>query len=68
MDINVGIVDRALRVTLGGALIAMTSLGPQSPWGFLGIIPLFTGFMGFCPLYRAFHISSHHPRGPFSHA
>lgn len=70
MVINEGIIDRALRITLGAFLISLTSLGPQTPWGLLGILPLFTGFMGFCPLYRVLGISTagHLPKGPHAHA
>lgn len=44
--------DRGLRVALGVALIAMALVGPKTPWGWLGVVPLLTGFVGFCPLYR----------------
>jgi hypothetical protein len=49
---NEGIIDRVLRVGLGVALIALVFVGPQTPWGWLGLVPLVTGVVGFCPLYR----------------
>ncbi len=49
---NEGTIDRVLRVGLGVALIALVFVGPQTPWGWLGLVPLFTGVVGFCPLYR----------------
>ena len=49
---NEGAIDRVLRVGLGVALIALVFVGPQTPWGWLGLVPLFTGVVGFCPLYR----------------
>ena len=49
---NEGIIDRVLRVGLGVALIALVFVGPQPPWGWLGLVPLVTGVVGFCPLYR----------------
>lgn len=49
---NEGTIDRILRVGVGLALIAMVFVGPQSPWGWLGLVPLITGLVGFCPLYR----------------
>ncbi|OYZ17034.1 MAG: hypothetical protein B7Y35_03835 [Sphingomonadales bacterium 28-64-96] len=49
---NEGTIDRVLRVGLGVALIALVFVGPQTPWGWLGLVPLFTGLVGFCPLYR----------------
>lgn len=49
---NEGTIDRVLRVGLGVALIALVFVGPQTPWGWLGLVPLITGVVGFCPLYR----------------
>jgi hypothetical protein len=49
---NEGSIDRAVRVVLGLALLSLTFVGPQTLWGLLGIIPLFTGAVGMCPLYR----------------
>ena len=48
---NVGTVDKVIRIVLGLALIALVFVGPQTPWGWIGIIPLVTGLFGFCPLY-----------------
>ena len=49
---NEGKFDRAFRVVLGLAVLSLTFVGPQTLWGLLGIIPLFTGAVGMCPLYR----------------
>ncbi|WP_445396714.1 YgaP family membrane protein [Zobellella sp. An-6] len=49
---NIGSVDKALRILLGLVLIALVLVGPQTPWGWLGVIPLATGLINFCPLYR----------------
>ena len=43
--------ERFLRVVLGLGLLSLTFLGPKTPWGLLGLIPLATGFLGSCPLY-----------------
>lgn len=48
---NVGNADRFLRVVLGLALLSFTIVGPHTAWGYLGVIPLFTGIIGMCPLY-----------------
>ncbi|MCK6551609.1 DUF2892 domain-containing protein [Myxococcota bacterium] len=48
---NEGTVDRALRVALGLGLISIAFIGPQTPWGYLGVVPLATGLLGSCPLY-----------------
>ena len=49
---NIGSVDKILRVLVGLALIAIVFVGPQTPWGWIGIVPLLTALLGFCPLYR----------------
>ncbi len=48
---NVGGIDRVLRIVVGLVLIALVFVGPQTPWGWLGLVPLLTGFMRTCPLY-----------------
>ncbi|KPJ90941.1 MAG: hypothetical protein AMJ55_12700 [Gammaproteobacteria bacterium SG8_15] len=48
---NVGTVDKVIRIILGLVLLALVFVGPQTPWGWIGIIPLATGLIGFCPLY-----------------
>ncbi|MBK8175292.1 MAG: DUF2892 domain-containing protein [Rhodospirillales bacterium] len=52
MGKNVGSLDRALRIIAGLALIALVFIGPQTPWGWLGVIPLATALIGWCPAYR----------------
>ncbi len=55
MDDNEGIIDRALRVIVGLALIAsplgVYGIGNAHAWGWIGLIPLVTGLVGICPLY-----------------
>lgn len=51
MNRNMGRLDRALRVALGIVLIGLALAGPQSPLGWIGIIPLATATIGWCPLY-----------------
>ncbi|GMV03770.1 MAG: hypothetical protein AMXMBFR53_00520 [Gemmatimonadota bacterium] len=51
-------VERALRVLLGVGLLAIAFVGPKTPWGFLGLIPLATGLLGSCPLYTLLGIST----------
>jgi len=50
--LNEGTVDRVLRVVLGAALLALVFVGPRTALGWFGMIPLLTGLVGFCPLYR----------------
>lgn len=58
MSPNEGTIDRALRVILGLVLIALVFVGPQTPWGWVGVVPLLTGLVGFCPLYRLVGINT----------
>lgn len=52
MGKNVGAVDRILRVIVGAVLIALVFVGPQTPWGWIGLIPIATALIGWCPAYR----------------
>lgn len=52
MKINEAGWDRILRVAAGLGILTLTVAGPQTLWGLLGVIPLFTGLAGHCPLYR----------------
>lgn len=54
MPRNEGTIDRILRVIAGLVLIALAFVGPQTPLGWIGIVPLVTGIIGFCPAYRLF--------------
>ena len=55
---NVGTVDKVIRIILGLVLLALVFVGPQTPWGWIGIIPLVTGLIGFCPLYGVLGINT----------
>ena len=48
---NEGTIDRVLRVLVGLALIAIVFVGPKTPWGWVGLVPLLTGLVGTCPVY-----------------
>jgi len=58
MPRNEGTIDRALRIILGLVLLSLVVIGPKSMWGLIGVIPLATGLMGYCPLYRILGIST----------
>ncbi len=51
---NEGAVDRTLRVLVGLAAISLVFVGPQTPLGWIGVVPLATGLLGSCPLYTLF--------------
>lgn len=52
MKKNEGNLDRILRVGVGLGLLSLIFVGPQTMWGAIGIVPLLTGLVGFCPLYK----------------
>jgi hypothetical protein len=52
--------DRALRVVLGIVILSLVFMGPKTLWALLGFIPLVTGVVGFCPLYRLLGLATHH--------
>lgn len=49
---NIGSTDRLVRVILGIGLLLIAFEGPHTAWGYLGLIPLITGIVGYCPLYH----------------
>jgi hypothetical protein len=57
--LNEGGLDRAIRVALGFTLLALVFVGPKTPWGWLGLLPLATGVIGWCPLYSLLGIDTH---------
>jgi len=58
MQTNVGTIDRAARVIAGLGLVAAAYAGALGPWAWIGIVPLVTGIVGTCPVYRALGIDS----------
>lgn len=58
MNKNVCVLDRVIRILLGIALIGATLAGVIGVWGWIGAVPLATGLIGFCPLYRIFGVNS----------
>ena len=58
MKANEGMFDRALRIVAGIGVLSLAFVGPQTPWGYLGIVPLATGLIGWCPLYALLRINT----------
>jgi len=56
--VNVGELDRMLRIAIGVILLAFVFVGPETPWGWLGLVPLATGIMSSCPLYSLLGLST----------
>ena len=58
IKINVGTADRWMRVLLGLVIVSLAFWGPKSPWAWLGLIPLATGLIKWCPAYAVFGVST----------
>ena len=57
MEKNVGSVDKIIRIILGFVVIAL-GIYNQSWWGLVGIVPLFTAFISWCPVYSLIGVST----------
>lgn len=51
-ETNVGNVDRIVRIVAGLVLLSLVFVGPQTPWGLIGIVPILTGLFRTCPAYK----------------
>ena len=60
---NEHVAERVARVLIGLVALSLVVVGPKSPWGLLGAVPLLTGLIGSCPLYTLFGISTCRLRG-----
>ncbi len=58
MKSNVGGIDRILRIVIGLVLIGLAATGTIGVWGWIGVVPLATAAMGFCPLYTVLGFST----------
>ncbi len=58
MKANAGTIDRALRVIAGLVLVGLAVSGTIGMWGWIGVVPLVTGLIGFCPAYTILGIST----------
>jgi hypothetical protein len=58
MKKNIGSTERIIRIVAGAAITSMAFFGPHSAWAFLGIIPLATGIIGWCPPYALLGFST----------
>jgi hypothetical protein len=58
MKTNMGGIDRILRIVVGLALISLTLMGTIGVWGWIGIVPVATAALGFCPLYTMLGMST----------
>jgi hypothetical protein len=58
MKVNVGTLDRTLRIGGGLALIVAAATGAIGAWGWIGVVPLATGLLRFCPAYPLLGINT----------
>ncbi len=58
MNLNVGGIDKILRIVVGVALIGLTLTDVIGIWGWVGIVPLATGLINWCPLYPMIGLST----------
>lgn len=58
MKMNVGGVDRIMRILAGLVLIGLTLAGQIGAWGWIGVVPLLTGLFRFCPAYTLFGMNT----------
>ncbi len=63
MGKNIGSVDKAIRVLVGLVLIALVFVGPQTPWGWIGVPVIAIALFGWCPLYRILGIATNKQSG-----
>lgn len=55
---NVGTIDRIIRVVIGLGLLSLVFVGPRTMWGLIGLVPLATAGISFCPLYKLLGVST----------
>ncbi len=58
MEKNVGTIDKSLRIIAGIVMLSLVFVGPQSPWGWIGVVPLLTALIGWCPAYKLVGLST----------
>ncbi len=58
MKKNIGNAERIVRVVIGLAILSLAFIGPKSPWAYLGVLPILTGAVGWCPPYTLLGIST----------
>ena len=58
MKVNIGKVERIVRIVVGIGVLSLAFVGPQTPWAYLGIMPMLSGLIGWCPPYALLGIST----------
>jgi len=58
MKTNIHPIERGVRIVLGIVILSLIFVGPKSLWGLIGIVPILTGLIGWCPPYQLLGIST----------
>ncbi|HBH39399.1 MAG TPA: DUF2892 domain-containing protein [Curvibacter sp.] len=58
MKTNIGNIERGIRVVGGLVLVALAATGTVGWWGWLGLVPMATGLVGWCPPYALLGINT----------
>ncbi len=58
MEANVGQTDRMIRIVAGVLLLSLVFVGPKSWWGLIGLVPLATALINFCPAYKLLGVNT----------
>jgi hypothetical protein len=58
MKTNIHPIERAVRVVVGLGLCSLAVVGPANPWFLIGVVPVLTGLLGWCPPYQLLGIST----------
>lgn len=58
MKQNIGNTERVIRIVVGLAITALAIVGPATPWAWLGLVPVATGLLGWCPPYAILGINT----------
>ncbi|TXI66455.1 MAG: DUF2892 domain-containing protein [Limnohabitans sp.] len=58
MKSNVGGIDRIARIAIGAVLVILAAIGKVGVWGWIGLLPLATGALGWCPPYSLLGINT----------
>ena len=57
-DKNIGSTDKIARLVVGALLILLALLGQIGAWGWIGVVPVATALLGWCPAYTLFGIKT----------
>ncbi|HET9641961.1 MAG TPA: DUF2892 domain-containing protein [Burkholderiaceae bacterium] len=58
MTINIGTIDRILRIVAGLILVGLAATGTVGPWGWIGIVFVATGIFSRCPAYSLLRVKT----------